>query len=93
MEFRITITHERRTLRLTMIRIAIDAHKEQYKVIARNRILLLETNWPFFHTRGLIYRRPDWKLVDGSITYAPVYQAIVEAVEAHVRAEIKKARG
>ena len=84
MEFRIIIDHNRQKIRLTVKRVFQDARKEQYEVIARNGILTLETNWPIFKNRGLKRRKPDWKLLSGQITYSPVYQLIIEAIERKV---------
>lgn len=58
---------------------------EIFQVAAPGRIFTLESNRPFFRNRGLKHRRPDFKLIDGTLEhYSDIEKyktAIMEALE------------
>lgn len=80
MEFFITVKSGYRNYRLKVQHILVDDRYEHFKVIARNKTLLLQSNRPFFRKRGLKHRRPDWKLLDGEIFHGAVYEQILEQI-------------
>ncbi|HMU59867.1 MAG TPA: hypothetical protein PKD42_16460, partial [Chitinophagaceae bacterium] len=39
----------------------------RYKVSGRNKYLIFQNNEPFFRNRGLMHRRPNWKMIEGQM--------------------------
>jgi hypothetical protein len=89
MEFGIRIKHYYNWYRLWVIQLAIDDREERYKVIAKNKSLVLSSNRPTFRTRGLKHRKPDWKLVDGKVETVSGLEAIIEAIMNHLEPPVK----
>ena len=59
-----------KTLQFKVEQINVTAVSEQFKIIAKNKTIVLESNRPFFRNKNLKHRHPDWKLVEGKLAYA-----------------------
>lgn len=80
-KFTITIKEGRQTTKLQVSRIALTERTEQFRVVGRSVDVVLESNRPLFRNKGLKHRRPDWKLISGSVLSA---ERIPEAIMNHL---------
>ena len=80
MEFKIEIKHENKILRYTVVRQNATPRAEQFKIFAKNRTIVLESNLPFFLSKGLKHRKPDWKIIEGDLGYASVTNLLINAI-------------
>ena len=69
MIFWITIKDGYKNHKLLVEHISINSHKERFKISGRDKFIVLESNRPLFRGKGLKYRKPDWKLVEGEVKY------------------------
>lgn len=83
MQWSISIVYDRQVIRLKAERIALTEISEQYRIIARNRILIVQNNRPLLHKKGLKHRRIDWKLVDGHLQNTALFELICKQLEKH----------
>ncbi|MFT3823683.1 MAG: hypothetical protein QM731_07170 [Chitinophagaceae bacterium] len=67
MRFQIIINYDRKNIRLNVEQLLLDDRIEQYKVEARNGIIMIQSNRPLFRNRGLKHRAPARKLIEGNI--------------------------
>jgi len=81
MTFSITITFERKTIRLVIERISQTKTQEKYKVIARNQSFVLRNNRPLIVAKGLKYFPVTWKVVEGGYHQAHILGLITKAIE------------
>ncbi len=58
----------------------VDARTELFKVVGRNKFIVLESNRPLFRNRGLKYRKPDFKLIEGNVDYTGSMHLLVDAI-------------
>jgi hypothetical protein len=82
--FFITILIDRRQYQLQVECISRDKVNERYKATFGKHVLILECNWPVFRNRGLKHRMPDWKMIEGKLTYRSSFKYIVNAIEKHI---------
>ncbi len=80
MFFTITIRTGYKDYTLRVEHINITPRSEQFRIVARNKTIVLETNRPFFRNRGLKHRKPDWKLVEGKLESGYALESLSEAI-------------
>ena len=66
MEFYISFQSEKAYVRLKVEMYYQSDQIEKYRVIARNRTIVMQTNSPLLR-RNLVHRKPDWKMVEGEL--------------------------
>lgn len=81
MQWPIHIIHDQQVLRLVAERIVVNETSKRYRVIARNRSLVVQNNRPLLLRHGLKHRRIDWKLVDGSLQNTKLLELICKKIE------------
>lgn len=84
MAFHINVVHERVRYKFLVEQLPSTDAFDFYKVIGRNKSITFQSNAPVFRRRGLKYRRPDWKVVEGDIWNATFKTAVIAALEAHI---------
>lgn len=67
MNFQIKIKDYSRWYKINIEQFDVTERTEKYRVIARNKTLILECNRPFFRNRGMKHRKPDWKVIEGEV--------------------------
>lgn len=85
MQFVIKVLHDRKTITLIVERIFESEQIEQYKIAGRNRAIVLQTNRPIFVKRGLKYRKPEWKLIEGTMQYKSLLEAIIKELMMEIK--------
>ena len=80
MNFWITIKYGNKNYRLMVEHTVMDARTELFKVVGRNKFIVLESNRPLFRNRGLKHRKPDFKLIEGKIDYNGSLHLLVDAI-------------
>lgn len=93
MEFYISVQWENRYVRLKVERTFQSDQIERFKVIARNRSLILQSNRPLLRSNGMRHRKPDWKLVDGEIFDMAFLQSLVLTINRFIKREERKSDG
>ena len=66
---------------------------ERFKVIARDRSLVLQNNRPLLRANGMRHRKPDWKLVEGELLSMDFLQSLIFTINRHIKREERKADG
>jgi len=85
MTFNITITFERKTIRLIIERISQTKSQEKYKIIAKNQTLVLRNNRPLIISKGLKYFPIAWKVIEGGYHQPYILGLITKAIEDKVK--------
>lgn len=85
MSFYISVKIDRRVIRLQVERIFLDKRFERFKVIAKNKSLILQNNRPILANKGLKYRKPKWDLIEGQLQNTSLVQSIIEAISEHLK--------
>ena len=67
MQFQITIKEYSRVYRINIEQFDVTDRSEKFRVIGRNKTIILESNCPFFRNRGMKHIRPDWKVISGEV--------------------------
>ncbi len=80
MRFRVSIKEGYKVLTFTVEQFNVTQRSEQFKVIARNKTVVLESNRPLFRNKGIKHRRPDWKLVEGTLGYQSGFERLTDAI-------------
>ena len=81
MTFSITITFERKKIRLVIERISQTSTQEKYRVIARNQSFVLRNNRPLIISKGLKYFPITWKVIEGGYHQSHILGIITKAIE------------
>lgn len=81
MTFTITITFERKPIRLVIERISQTKTQEKYKVIARNQSFVLQNNRPLIVSKGLKHFPIKWKVIVGAVNNSHILEQITKAIE------------
>ena len=81
MTFTITISFERKPIRLVIERISQTKTLERYKVIARNQSFVLQNNRPLIVSKGLKHFPIRCKVVEGGYHQAHILGLITKAIE------------
>ncbi|HLK29021.1 MAG TPA: hypothetical protein VKT28_10575 [Puia sp.] len=53
---------------------------EKYKVTAKNRELIFQTNQLMLKQKGLKHKRAQWKIISGNLNNTYAFEKIVEAI-------------
>ncbi len=80
MTFYISIKEGWKTLHFSVERLNVTLVSEQFKIIAKNKTVVLQSNRPLFRNKGLQHRRPDWQLVGGELTHATGMEKLINAI-------------
>ncbi len=81
MIFKFRILHEKRYKNLIGEIIYSDKRSERIKVSGRNRSIVIQSNRPLLLSKGLKYRRIDWKIVEGDMNSPFVFRLISDEIE------------
>jgi hypothetical protein len=88
--FVITLRTGFKDLKFTVEWINRTPRSEQFRIKARNKTIVIESNRPLFRNKGLLHRKPDFKLVEGQITYTKGINEIAAAIMNVIEPSIKK---
>lgn len=91
-DFDISIRYDSRRISLKVKQVYLSDQLERYDVSGRNRSITIQSNRPLLRTKGLKYRRPNWKLISGQITHASLLEQIINGVEAYLKMKEKENR-
>ena len=80
MKFGIQVWHNGHYIRLRVEQIYTSDQVEKYEIIARNKSLTIQSNRPLLKAKGLKTRRPDYKLIAGSLQYYSLLEQIIEVL-------------
>lgn len=80
--FTITIQEGYKKLSFPVERFDITERSEKFRITARNKTIVLESNRPLFRNKGLKHRIPDWKLVEGTLAYSGAIEKLSTAIMA-----------
>jgi hypothetical protein len=58
----------------------INERIEHFKVIGKNKSIVLESNRPLFRNRGLKHRKPDFKLIEGTVDFIGSLDVLIEEI-------------
>jgi len=58
---------------------------ERFEVKARNKTLTIQSNRPLLRGKGIKHRKPDYKLIAGTISSSGALEKIIEAVHSYLR--------
>ncbi|HTB52946.1 MAG TPA: hypothetical protein VK718_09255 [Ferruginibacter sp.] len=85
MTFKIRIKYSGRWYQFVVEQFDVDERNEKFRIIARNKIVVLQSNRPFFRSKGIKHRKPDWKVIEGEISNSSgledIQKAILEVVD------------
>jgi len=85
MEWIIRVYYDRKYIRLRAKIIYTTSLIEIITVTGRNRSLTLQSNRPILIAKKLKHRRIIWKLVDGTVSNSHLFDAIIKALEIHLK--------
>lgn len=83
--FHVTIKLDRKEYQLQVMCTYRDKVKEQYTISYGVHTFIFQCNWPVFRNRGLKHRMPDWKMMEGKLTYRSSFRLIVQAIEDYIK--------
>lgn len=89
MQFGIRIKHYYKWCRLWVIRLSTDDRHEWFKVIAKNKTIVLSNNRPALRRHGLKKRKPTWRLEEGKLDTVSGMEVITEAIMDHLEPPFK----
>jgi hypothetical protein len=81
MQFTITITHERKKIRLNVEVLKKERFREVYRVVAKNQWFILENNRPFLEYKGLKHFPATWTVTEGGYNNKYLLDQITKAIE------------
>ena len=81
MTFNITITYDRKTIRLVIEKISQTKSQEKYRVIAKNQTFVLQNNRPLLISKGLKYFPVKWRVIEGGYNQPHILGLITKAIE------------
>ena len=87
------VQYDRRMYRLSIMKVYENDYCTRYQIRGKNKSLVIQTNEPLFRNKGLKYRRPDWKLVDGQLQTPGFFDALIKGIEQYRRDEINRQNG
>lgn len=85
MQWEIVIRYDQQYIHLKADMIYRSDQVERFKVIGKNRSIVLQNNRPLLRARGLRTKRIDWKLVEGELHNSHVLQAIIIKLEKYLK--------
>ena len=77
MQFLIYIAHNRKQYRLKVEVLLLTHTIEQYRVYNSKTSIILQSNRPMFRNKGLKYRKPNWKVIEGSYSNPEILEKII----------------
>jgi hypothetical protein len=80
-KFRIVIKHDRKSIRLQIEQLTVTKEIEQYKVSARNKSFILQSNRPLIRSKGLKYFPVKWKVVEGGYHHTGILEKVTKEIE------------
>ncbi|MBK5271909.1 MAG: hypothetical protein JJE22_12930, partial [Bacteroidia bacterium] len=92
-KFKIVIRHDGRYIRLIAEQIYLSDQLEKYRVTAKNKTLTFQSNSPLLRTRGLKYKKPDWKIIEGNLDNSYLTGEIISQIQIYIEAKEKKMNG
>ncbi len=92
MEFFIEVPYQGNFLQFRVERIHHSNFQEKYKVSAKGRSIILETNWPQIRRRHLSKEHPSWKLEEGQVTHASFLEVLIICLEKELRKRFDQSR-
>ncbi len=75
---------DRRPIRLQVERIVASPLIEQFKITARNKTLTIQNNRPLLRGKGIRYRKPNYKIIEGGSVSSGVRDGIIDAIHAYL---------
>jgi hypothetical protein len=87
--FRIIVRIDGVNRRLTVLQTLRGIGEKHYQVTARNKTLVFSTNKPIIERRGLKDFPWTWKLIKGDLQNQRAQEAIIEALENHIKGKPK----
>lgn len=85
MKFGISIRVDGRTIRLQVERIYLSEQIERFEVKARDKTLTIQSNRPLLRGKGIKHRKPDYKLIAGTISSSGALEKIIENLDLCLR--------
>lgn len=83
--FTVKLLIDRRTRQYQVQQIYADARTERYRIIGRDKSIVLENNRPLIRGKGLRTFPVKWKVIQGTVRFAsaldPFIQAIMKEVD------------
>ena len=88
--FQITLKNDYKLLRFNVEHINITGISEQFRIVAKNKTIVIESNRPLFRNKGLKSRKPDFKLIEGVVLYQSGLDQVISAIMNHIEPKQKK---
>ena len=86
MDFFILIKFGGKNIRLKVVKTEFTNNTETFQVIARNKTFKLRGNKPLLINKGLKYRKPNWKVIDGDFRRSSfLLEKIIKAIESKLK--------
>lgn len=85
MDWIIRVYYDRKYIRLRAKIIYTTPLIEIITVTGKNRSLTLQSNRPLLISKKLKHRKINWKLVDGTVSNSHLLDAIIKALEIHLK--------
>ena len=85
MAFYISITYDRKRIRLKVEQIAYTNELEKYRVIARNQSFVIQNNRPLLVHKELKNFPITWKVIEGGYNQPFILEQITKAIEAKIK--------
>jgi hypothetical protein len=82
--FYIQILHDRKPVRLKVEWLEEINGFEKYRINARNKTFVLQSNRPLLRSKGLKHRRADWKVTEGGFNNQYILNNIIKEIESKV---------
>lgn len=83
-KFQIKVRYGSRDYKYNVEMISYALGSERFKLIARNKTLILQSNRPVLRRKGLKHRKPDWSLESGEMANSKFLEELQEAIYNHV---------
>ena len=84
LEFRFIILYDRRAIRFKAVLVASNEQIEHYRIVGRNRSIVVEGNRPLLRSKGLKHRRIQWKLKEGTMSNSHLFENIIKKLEEYI---------
>jgi hypothetical protein len=81
MSFIITVVHDRKEYSYYVEHTILDQRTEHFKLIAKNKSTLIESNRPLFRNKGLRHHRYELKIIEGEVWKTAFLQRIYMQIE------------
>lgn len=78
--FPVKILVDRRYRSYKVEQIFADARNERFKIIGRDKSIILENNRPLIRSKGLKTFPVQWKVIDGTVRFQSSLQPFIDAI-------------